>query len=294
MDVGFIGTGQMGAGMVASLLKAGHAVTVYNRSPAKTAPLVSLGARAAASIAVACDREAVFSMVADDQALESVTLGERGILASLPSASVHISCSTVSVSLSERLSVAHQAAARGFVAAPVFGRPDAAAAGKLFVVAAGPAAAVERVSPVLAAIGQRTFVISDKAPLANLLKLSGNFLIAATIEIIGEAVALANKGGIERHQYLDILGSTLFGSPVFKTYGALIAERKFEPAGFAARLGQKDVRLTMQAAEALAVPMPMAGVLRDRFLSLAAHGREDIDWAAIGYLAAVDAGAEYP
>jgi 3-hydroxyisobutyrate dehydrogenase-like beta-hydroxyacid dehydrogenase len=294
MDVGFIGAGNMGAGMITSLLKAGHAVTVYNRTPERTAPLVSLGATAAATIAAACDREAVFSMLADDQVLEELTFREDGMLASLPSGSLHISCSTISVELCERLASAHLKVGRGFVAAPVFGRPDAAAAAKLFVVAAGPAADVERVSPLLAAIGQRTFIVSEKAPLANLIKLSGNFLIAATIEILGEAMALAHKGGIDPHQYLDILTSTLFGAPVFKTYGTLIAERKFQPAGFAAVLGQKDVRLTLRAAEALAVPMPVAGVLRDRFLSLAAHQREQLDWAAIGYLASVDAGADYP
>jgi len=129
---------------------------------------------------------------------------------------------------------------------------------------------------------------------ANLIKLSGNFLIAAVIEILGEAMALADKGGVDRHRYLEILTSTLFGAPVFKTYGALLADRKFTPAGFAAPLGQKDIRLTLQAAEALAVPMPVANVLRDRFLTLAAHKREQLDWAAIGYLAAVDAGAEFP
>lgn len=294
MDVGFIGAGHMGAGMVTSLLKAGHAVTVYNRTPEKAAALVSLGARAAATIAAACDREAVFSMLADDQVLEKVTYGEGGILASLPAASVHISSSTISVGLCERLAAAHANAGRDFVAAPVFGRPDAAAAAKLFVVAAGPSAALERVTPLLGAIGQRTFVVSGQAPRASLVKLSGNFMIAAVIEILGEAMALAHKGGIDRQQYLDILTSTLFGAPVFKTYGTLIAERKFQPAGFAAVLGQKDVRLTLQAAEALAVPMPVAGVLRDRFLSLAAHQREQLDWAAIGYLASVDAGADYP
>jgi 3-hydroxyisobutyrate dehydrogenase-like beta-hydroxyacid dehydrogenase len=294
MDVGFIGTGQMGAGMVTSLLRAGYRVTVFNRTPEKLAPLLAQGAVAAPSIAAACDREAVFSMLADDQALESTALGERGILASLPTGAVHISSSTISVALSQRLADEHAHAARGFVAAPVFGRPEAAAAGKLFVIAAGGPAAVERITPALAAIGQRTFVVSDQPARANLIKLSGNFMIAALIEILGEATALVEKGGVDRHQYLEILTSTLFGAPVFKTYGAMIADRKFEPAGFAAVLGQKDVRLTLQAAEALAVPMPVAGILRDRFLSLAGHERQHLDWGAIGYLAAVDAGAPYP
>ncbi len=294
MDVGFIGTGQMGSAMARSLLRAGHRVTVYNRTAERARALEPAGARVAASIAEACDREAVFSMLADDAAVERTTLGEGGILAALPEAAVHLACSTISVALAERLSEAHRARRRSYVAAPVFGRPEAAAAGKLFVIAAGEDAAVERVTPVLSAIGQRTFRVARDPSRANLIKLSGNFMIAAVIEILGEAMALAARGGIDRQAYLEILTSTLFGAPVFKTYGALIASGQFRPAGFAAPLGQKDIRLTLAAAETLAVPMPVASLLRDRFLTLAAHGGQELDWAAIGHLAAVDAGADYP
>jgi 3-hydroxyisobutyrate dehydrogenase-like beta-hydroxyacid dehydrogenase len=294
MDIGFIGTGNMGSGMVVSLMRRGHKVSVYNRTAHKAQPLIDLGARAVRSIAEACQFPVVFSMLADDRALEEVTLGAGGILESLPQGAIHVSSGTVSVDLAQRLAQAHSAARRGFVSAPVFGRPDAAASGKLFVIVAGPTQALEQLTPLLEAIGQRTFVVDEEPQVANLIKLSGNFLIAAVIEILGEAMALADKGGVDRHRYLEILTLTLFGAPVFKTYGALLADRKFTPAGFAAPLGQKDIRLTLQAAEALAVPLPVANVLRDRFLRLAAHKREHLDWAAIGYLAAVDAGAEFP
>ena len=177
-----------------------------------------------------------------------------------------------------------------FVAAPVFGRPDVAAAGQLFVVAAGAPDAVKAAAPLLDAIGKRTFVVSETPKAANLVKLSGNFLLASVIESLGEAMALMGKAGIDRRQYLDILTSTLFDVPVYKTYGGLIADGQFEPAGFAAPLGHKDIRLTLAAAEDLRVPLPLASLLRDRFLTLLAHGGDKLDWSAIGRLAAKDAG----
>lgn len=292
MKAGFIGLGQMGSGMVTCLLKAGHEVAVYNRSPDKAKPLVEQGARAAQGVADVCKgATAVFTMLADDAAVERMALGEDGIVRHLAKGAAHISSSTISVALSQRLATAHASAGQGFVSAPVFGRPDAAAAGKLFVVAAAESRVLEAVNPLLSAVGQRTFVVSEQPPLANLVKLSGNFLIAAVIESLGEALALVDKGGVDRHLYLEILTSTLFGAPVYKTYGALIADRKFEPAGFAAPLGQKDIRLTLAAAENLRVPMPVASLLRDRFLALLAQGGERFDWSAIGYLAAKDSGA---
>jgi 3-hydroxyisobutyrate dehydrogenase-like beta-hydroxyacid dehydrogenase len=280
----------MGVGMAANLLKAGHAVTVYNRTPAKTKPLVEQGAHAASTIADACRGDAAITMLADDEAVEDVVFGAAGMLQSLPKNAIHMSCGTISVALSERLEAAHAKAGQRFVAAPVFGRPDAAAAGALFVVAAGARDAVEAVTPLAEAIGQRTFVVGETAPKANLVKLSGNFLIGALIESLGEAVALVAKGGVDRQQYIDFLTSTLFNAPVYKTYGRLIVERTFEPAGFAAPLGHKDVRLTLAAAESLRVPMPLASLLRDRLLALLASGGDTLDWSAISQLAARDAG----
>ena len=291
MNVGFIGLGRMGAGMAANLLKAGHEVTVYNRTPGKAEGLVAQGARAAASIFEACQGHAVITMLANDDAVESVVRGDGGVLASLLAGAIHVSSSTISVALSEKLEKAHAKAGQRYIAAPVFGRPDVAAAGQLFVVAAGEKAAVETAAPLLDAIGQKTFVVSSSAKAANLVKLSGNFLIASVIESLGEAMALIGKGGVDRRQYLDILTSTLFSSPVYKTYGALIVEGKFEPAGFAAPLGHKDIGLVLAAAEDLRVPLPLASLLRDRFLTLLAHGGDTLDWSAIGRLAAEDSGS---
>ena len=290
MKVGFIGLGHMGAGMAANLLKAGHDVTVYNRTRTKIEALVAQGARAAASVSDACSGDAVMTMLANDDAVESVVFSDGSIIGSLPTAAIHISSSTISVALSERLEAAHAKAGQRFVSAPVFGRPDVAAAGQLFVVAAGAPDAVEAAAPLFDAIGKRTFVVSETPKAANLVKLSGNFLLASVIESLGEAMALIGKAGIDRRQYLDILTSTLFDVPVYKTYGGLIADGQFEPAGFAAPLGHKDILLTLAAAEDLRVPLPLASLLHDRFLTLLAHGGDRLDWSAIGRLAAKDAG----
>jgi 3-hydroxyisobutyrate dehydrogenase-like beta-hydroxyacid dehydrogenase len=193
--------------------------------------------------------------------------------------------------LCDRLTQAHAHCRQRFVAAPVFGRPDAAKAGGLFVVAGGAPDAIDLATPLLDVIGQRTFVVSETPKAASLVKLSGNFLIASVIESLGEAMALVSKGGVDKRQYLEILTSTLFGAPVYKTYGALIADGTFEPAGFAAPLGLKDIRLVLAAAEELRTPLPIASLLRDRFLTLLANGGEELDWSAIGALAAWEAGA---
>ena len=267
MKIGFIGLGGMGSGMAMNLLKGGHDVTLYNRTRAKAEALIDNGAKVADTISQACQAEAVCTMLADDNAVESVVFSDGGVLASLAKDAIHISSSTISVALSKRLTEAHAKAGQHFVAAPVFGRPDAAAAGQLFVVAAGPSEVLQTVAPILGSVGQRTFIISETPSAANLVKLSGNFLIACVIESLGEAMALVSKAGIDQRQFLDILTSTLFGAPVYKTYGRLIAERKFEPAGFAAPLGQKDIRLTLAAAEesacALAACEPAAGPVLD-------------------------------
>jgi 3-hydroxyisobutyrate dehydrogenase-like beta-hydroxyacid dehydrogenase len=290
MKVGFIGLGHMGAGMAANLLNAGHDVTVYNRTRTKVEALVAQGAKAAAGVSDACRGDAVITMLANDDAVERVVFGDGGIIGSLPTGAPHISSSTISVALSEKLEAAHAKAGQRFVAAPVFGRPDVAAAGQLFVIAAGGRDTLDAVAPLFDAIGQKTFVVSGTPKSANLVKLSGNFLIASVIESLGEAMALVGKGGVDRRQYLDILTSTLFDAPVYKTYGGLIADGTFEPAGFAAPLGYKDIRLTLAAAEDLRVPLPLASLLRDRFLTLLAYGGDKLDWSAIGQLAAKDAG----
>jgi 3-hydroxyisobutyrate dehydrogenase-like beta-hydroxyacid dehydrogenase len=290
MDVGFVGLGSMGAGMAANLLKAGHRVTVYNRTPAKAEALIAQGAKRAAGIADACRGDAVITMLSNDEAVEATVFGPDGVMSSLPPGALHISSSTISVALSQRLAEKHAEMGHQFVAAPVFGRPDAAAAGRLFIVAGGSAAAFDRAAPLLAAIGQRTYKVSDTPKGANLVKLSGNFLSASVIEALGEALALVGKGGIDERLYLEVMTSSLFDAPVYKTYGSLIASGRFAPAGFAAPLGHKDIRLLLAAAEDLRVPMPVASLLRDRFLTLFARGGEQLDWAAIGGLPAADAG----
>jgi 3-hydroxyisobutyrate dehydrogenase-like beta-hydroxyacid dehydrogenase len=290
VNVGFIGLGRMGASMAANLLKAGHRVTVFNRSPAKAETLVTYGANAALSIAEACQGDAVITMLSNDEAVDSVVLGRDGVIANLPPSALHISSSTISVGLSDRMTQQHAKRKQLFVAAPVFGRPDVAATGQLFVVAGGESAALDAATPLLDAFSQKTFVISDKPKDANLVKLSGNFLGASVIESLGEAVALIAKAGIDQQTYLEFLTSTLFDAPIYRTYGNLIVGGQFTPAGFAAPLGQKDIRLVLAAAEELRVPIPVGSLLRDRFLNLLAHNGERLDWSAIGRLPAVDAG----
>jgi 3-hydroxyisobutyrate dehydrogenase-like beta-hydroxyacid dehydrogenase len=290
MKIGFIGLGRMGAAMAANLVKAGHEVSVFNRSPGKGSSLVKLGAHEAADVAGACGGDAVITMLADDDAASDIAMGPGGLIENLPKGAIHVSMSTISVALSKRLTQAHAKAGQRYVAAPVFGRPDAAAAAKLFIVAAGDAATIDVCQPLFRAMGQQTFPIGTEPSAANLVKLSGNFLMASAIEALGEAVALIGKAGIDRHAYIELLTSSIFNSPVYKIYGGLIAQGKFEPAAFAASLGYKDIRLALAAAERLRVPMPLGSLLHDRFLRLLAQGGNHLDWSAVGGLAAQDAG----
>jgi 3-hydroxyisobutyrate dehydrogenase-like beta-hydroxyacid dehydrogenase len=290
MKIGFIGLGRMGAAMAANLVKAGHDVSVFNRTRGRSSALIELGAHEAANIAGACDGEAVITMLADDDAASGIALGEGGLTTHLRKGAIHLSMSTISVELSKRLAQAHEKAGQRYIAAPVFGRPDMAAAAKLFIVCAGDPATIDACQPLFRAMGQKAFPMGNEPSAANLVKLSGNFLLASAIEALGEAVALTSKAGIDPHAYVEFLTSTVFNLPVYKIYGGLIAEGKFEPAGFAAPLGFKDIRLALAAAEGLRVPMPLGSLLHDRFLSLLAQGGERLDWSAIGGLAAQDAG----
>ena len=290
MEVGVIGLGKMGAGIAKSLLRAGHRVTVFNRTRTRAEALRANGANAAGSVAEACGGEAVLTMVADDAALEAAVSGEGGILASLRRGGIHVSLSTISTALSDRLAAAHSNAGQEFVAAPVFGRPEAAEAAKLAVVAAGPAKSVQRCKPLFEAMGPKLLVVGERSSMANVVKLSGNFLIATVLESLAEALTFARKSGVDPGLLLEFLTTTMFTAPVYKTYGELIVQGKHEPAGFALPLGLKDVRLVLQAAEAASVPMPIASVLRDRFVTAMARGNQDKDWSVIGRVAAEDAG----
>jgi 3-hydroxyisobutyrate dehydrogenase-like beta-hydroxyacid dehydrogenase len=295
MKLGFIGLGHMGAAMAANLVKAGYDVSVFNRTPARARPLIELGAHEAASVGEACDAmEAVITMLADDDAASEIALGEGGLVAHLPKGSLHLSMSSISVALSKRLARVHAQAGQRYIAAPVFGRPAMAAAGKLFIVVAGDPATVEACQPLFRAMGQKATVIGTEPAAANLVKLSGNFLTAAAIEAMGEAIALVGKAGIDRQAYMELLTATVFNAAPYTTYGPLIAQGKFEPAAFAAPLAYKDIRLALAAAESLRVPMPLGSLLHDRFLRLLVAGGEHLDWAALGGLATQDSGAGSP
>jgi 3-hydroxyisobutyrate dehydrogenase-like beta-hydroxyacid dehydrogenase len=293
MKIGFIGLGHMGSAMAANLLKAGHEVTVFNRNPERRVPLVALGAHEASLVADACRSEVVITMLADDTAVADVVFAKYGLIANLTQNAIHVSMSTISIALSKHLAQAHLEAGQRYIAAPVFGRPDMAAAAKLFIVAAGAATTIDVCMPLFDALGQKTSRLGAEPFAANLVKISGNFLLASVIEALGEAIALIGKAGIDRRAYVDFLASTIFPAPAYRTYGSLIADGSFAPAAFAAQLGYKDILLGLSAAESLRVPMPLASLLRDRFLRLIAQGGGALDWAAIGGLAAQDAGERH-
>ena len=290
MNIGFIGIGRMAAGMVRNLLKAGHQVQVYNRTRSKAEALADDGAVVVDLIAETCANELVISMLADDRALEEVVFGAENFIGAMPAGGVHVSMATISEAMGRRLTETHPDAGRGYVSAPVFGRPDAAAAAKLFIVAAGAADAIARCQPAFDTMGQRTFVIGDEPVAANVVKITGNFMLASVIETLAEAFALSRKYGIDSNELLELLTSTLFSAPVYKSYGAMIAEERYEPAGFKLALGLKDISLALEAAGAMSVPMPIASVVRDRFITGIARGYQDLDWAALGKVCADDAG----
>jgi len=289
MELGFIGLGGMGEPMARNLMKAGHAVKIYNRTRSRAEALVNQGATLAETPAAACSAGVVASMLADDAAVEEVVFGEHGVLEGLPRGGVHISHSTISTNLSRRLVEAHQQREQVFVAATVFGRPDAAQAARLIVVAAGPPEAVERCHPALEAIGRKLFVIGPDPPAANTVKLAGNFLIAAMLETLGEAFALLRKSGVDPATFLEVMVGPFFQSPIYDNYGKIIAEQRYEPAGFKLRLGLKDIRLVLAADEA-AAPMPIASLIRDNMISGVAQGLEALDWSAVARVAALKSG----
>ena len=270
MNVAFIGTGRMGAAMVRNLVAAGHKVTAHNRTREKAE---GLGAAVANTPAEACrGAEVVMSMLPDDRAVEAIVFG-RDSIGGIP----HISCSTISAVMARRLA-AHSPTA--YLSAPVFGRPEAAEARKLLVVAAGPKELVAQFQTLFDAVGRQTFIAGAEAWQANAVKLCGNFMIASMIESFGEAYGTLEKAGVDAHLFLDVM-SALFGSPVYANYGRIIADRKFEPAGFALQLGLKDVRLVLETALECMSAMPFASVMRDRLVDAAAHGQGEKDWSSV-------------
>ena len=292
MKIGFVGLGNMGQAMARNLCKAGHTVSVYNRTRSRAEELEADGALVVDTPADACGGDVVITMVSDDRAIEEIVLGSGGFVGALAPETIHISMSTISANLSKRLTEVHSRAGRGFVSAPVFGRPDAAAAGKLFIVTAGAPEAVGRCKPVFDALGQKTFVIGENPSDANIVKLSGNFLVASVIESLGEAFALIRKSGIDQDVYLDVLTNSLFTAPVYKTYGNLIAREEYEPAAFKVPLGLKDIKLALSAADDVDVSMPFASLIHDHFLTAIARGYEELDWTSLALLSAENAGLE--
>jgi 3-hydroxyisobutyrate dehydrogenase-like beta-hydroxyacid dehydrogenase len=229
-------------------------------------------------------------MLADDRAVQDVIFEPGAAIESLPEGAAHISMSTISVDLSRRLAKSHADKRQKYIAAPVFGRPDAASAGKLFIVSAGPSESIEKCPSLFAAMGQKTFTVSEDAPAANLIKLSGNFLTTTVIESLAEGFALMRKAGVDPQKFLEVLTESMFSAPVYKTYGGIIASEKFEPVGFKLPLGFKDNRLLLAAAEAVSVPMPIASLMHDRFVAALAQGLEDADWSAIARVTYGNAG----
>jgi len=290
MDIGFIGLGAMGSGMAENLLKAGHTVNAWNRTRSRADALAARGARVAATPAEACRGEAVITMLSDDPAVEAAVFGADGILSALSPGAIHISMSTIGVALSARLEAEHARAGSTYVAAPVFGRPEAAAAAKLFIVAAGPGAAIERCQPLFDAMGQRVYRLGESAPAANVVKLAGNFLLLSVIESLGEAFALTRKYGIAPDAFLELLTTSLFTAPVYKNYGGLIAREAYQPAGFKLTLGLKDARLALAAGEAKNVPLPIASLVRDHAITAQARGYGEWDWSVVAKIASENAG----
>jgi 3-hydroxyisobutyrate dehydrogenase-like beta-hydroxyacid dehydrogenase len=289
MTLAFIGLGHMGAGMARSLLRAGHQVAVYNRTREKAEALAPEGAQVAASPADACrDCEAAITMLADDHAAETVVFGQDGMAGALGHGT-HISSSTISTALARRFTVEHQKRGQDYLSAAVFGRPDAAEAGQLVVVTAGAADVVERFRPVLDALGRKTVVAGVEPWQANAAKLCGNFMLASLLETYGEAFATLRKAGVDLHVFLEAVNA-LFGSPVYANYGRMIADEEFGSAGFALKLGFKDLRLVLETAVECASPMPLASLVRDQFLSAVAQGDGDLDWSAMTRVAARNAG----
>lgn len=289
--IGFIGLGGMGSAMAVNLLKAGFGLRVYNRTPEKARPLVGLGAAQADSPAGMAETGGiVVTMLTNDQAVEEVAFGENGFGDALGEGGIHVSMSTISPETSRRLAERHAALGTHYVAAPVFGKPDDAAAQKLWIATSGPEAAKARIRPLLDAMGQGVHDFGEDAGAANVVKLTGNFLLGAAIEAMGEAFTLAQKNGISRQAVYELFTSTLFACPVYQNYGKLIAAEHYQPIGAVPSLIRKDFGLLLQEAKTSQVPMPLAGLVHDRLTAMVAKGREDRDWAGFAQEVSESAG----
>jgi len=289
MKIGFVGLGRMGGHVAENLLKAGHDVTVWNRSPAPVQALVAKGAVAAATPEAAMQGNAVFSMLSNDMVMREV--GFAGpLLEKAARGLIHVNLATISAALARELQAAHAKAGLSYISAPVFGRPEMAAAAQLVLVAGGDMAAITTMQAVFDKIGSRTVPVGEAAEKANLFKIAGNFMIASEMQATGEAFALLRKGGVDPALFHDVLAGRLFTGAVFKNYGQMVLDRQYEPAGFALTLGLKDVNLARAAAEGLGMTLPTADLLKTNYDEAVRWGWQDKDWSAIGEVPAKKAG----
>ena len=286
--VGIVGLGRMGMAFALNLIADGHRVLAYDRNAERVEAVQTAGGHGVSELGglVACD--VVLTSLPDDDALKTIT--QDGLVENMRPGAVHLSMSTVSPGITRILAAEHEARGQAYVAAPVLGNPDLARTRQLFVIAAGRTAAIETVRPLLERLGQRLFVVGEDAAAANLLKLAGNVLTATTLQSMAEVLALLRKGGIDQRVAFDVLTNSLFDSKVHRTYGGKIADERYRPAGMVVPLAIKDLRLALAEAEHTAVPMPAASLVRDRLVSLVAAGGADLDWSALGWLEARDAG----
>jgi 3-hydroxyisobutyrate dehydrogenase-like beta-hydroxyacid dehydrogenase len=289
--IGFVGTGSMGLPMARNLLAAGFGVRAYNRTAEKAQPLVERGAQIVGSPAETMEPGGiVITMLANDTAVEEVVTGQGGLLDRLGSGGIHVSMSTISPTTAQRLADLHVARGSVLVSAPVFGRPDAAAARKLWIAVAGPQSAKDRVQPILDALGQGVFDFGEQQHTANVVKVCGNFMLVAAMEAIAEACTLGEKNGIPRDALIGMLTQTVFTCQPYQSYGKAIAEQRYTPAGFKLSLGLKDVTVALQTAAEASMPMPLASLLHDRLITGVGKGRGDLDWSALALGVSEDAG----
>jgi 3-hydroxyisobutyrate dehydrogenase-like beta-hydroxyacid dehydrogenase len=293
MNIGFVGTGAMGGRIARNLKAAGHTVRAWDRDGTSLTALAEAGIATAATPTDAAACDVLFSMLPNDDAIRDVFI-DGGLVAGLPKGLAHVNCSTASIALAREMTTLHAARGAAYVAAPVFGRPDAAASAELHVLVAGADDAVKRVQPLLDAIGKKIWRIGAEPYKANLVKIAGNFMIASAIEAMSEATALGAAHGLDRGEMLDLYLEALFPSPVYRGYSNLIRHRKFEPAGFRLSLGLKDVRLALSAGEEMDVPMPVASILRDVFLHASAIGYDDKDWSSVSDISLIRSGQPLP
>jgi 3-hydroxyisobutyrate dehydrogenase-like beta-hydroxyacid dehydrogenase len=293
-EIGFVGLGHMGTAMAANLAATGRRVIAYVRRPDQISKLEAIRLKPTTDIGDLFDCEVVISMLPDDAAVHEIVFGRTdigldGLAAGLMPGAIHVSMSTISTATASLLASEHARNGQGYVAAPVFGNPDAAKARQLFIVAAGVPADVERCQPIFDSVGQRTFVIGANPEDANLVKLLGNMMSATALEMLGEVVAVVRKRGLDPRPFIDIMTSTMFGGRAHKIYGDKIAAQTYAP-GFVLPLVLKDVRLALAEAEKAGVPMPSVGVVRDRLITGIARGYGELDWTALGLIAAEEAG----